>query len=122
MSNEMENYFKINLLLNNLNKEIIKMFLINWNRIYDCTLENNELFGKRLYGIINQDHDVSNSLTKPQKDAILKGDSNSWDISLLYRIFSCKKFYDKFFHEDINKIKEIRNKLSHNPKLEICDN
>ena len=121
MSNQIENYFKINLLLNKLTKEILNKFLIKWNRIFNYEWENSEQFGKRLNEIINQDHDVSRSLTKPQKDAILKGDSNSWDISLLYRIFSCNKFYDNIFRDDIQEIKEIRNKLYHNPLLEISD-
>jgi len=117
----MENYLKLNLLLNRVTKLIIGKFKGKWYDNYLSKWEDRPEFGKRLYLILERSQFFS-ELNYAQKQIIKKGETDSWDITLLYKIFSLNEFKEKTLFEEIKLIKNVRNNLYHNPNLEITDN
>lgn len=118
--NYTENFFNLQLLLKKSNEFIRNLFIESYSKTKnDIWIENGtsaNCFFETKNGTI-----VLNMMTSKQKKIAQFGDTSKWDLSLFYLIFANTELIDKSKLKQIEKIKEIRNKLAHNSKMSLND-
>jgi len=116
-SNESKNYFILQNFLADVNKFIRQLFLESWQKKFGSIWTDDKNAVDNMKSLKERTA-IYSRINKDQKKYLEEGDSNQWDISLLYLLFDCLGFERKIY---IQKIKDIRNKLAHCSNMSFSD-
>src|SRR5690554_2311697 len=116
-SKSFQNYSKLGLLLSEGTKRLQKRFFSRWKEVFGSDWTDDTEAGKFFQS--GNGLAIKKKMKKLQQVALTKGESSSWDLSLLGVVLTCPPFNVKRFRKNIDQILEIRNKISHLPDWNI---
>ncbi|CAF0868108.1 unnamed protein product [Brachionus calyciflorus] len=120
LSKDIQNFVNLHHFLTKSTESIRQIFLNNYKEKYNQEWTENRTSAQIFFNT-EKNQSLLNSMTSKQKNYALAGDSSKWDITLFYMILNRTKLISNSKFKQIEKIKDVRNKIAHSSTMSLND-